>query len=84
MKFGLLFGVFSFIIFTLSFTSVFSLFLGNLVLLYQDLVLALFSNKEREKKPQALSFSGSSQTPVLEMIYDLNIMSLCLIDKFFS
>lgn len=41
---------FSFIISTFSLMSVFSLFLGNLVLLYQDLVFALFSNKGREKK----------------------------------
>lgn len=47
-------GVFIIIIIisTFSFTSVFSLFPGNFVFPYQDLVLALFSNKGRENKPK--------------------------------
>lgn len=49
VSFALLFGgFFSFIISTLSFTSVFSLFLGLLVLLNQDLLLSLFA---RDKTP---------------------------------
>lgn len=35
-------------------------------------------------KPQVLSSSRSSQTPVLGMMYDLTAVSLCLTDKFFS
>lgn len=35
-------------------------------------------------KPQLLSSSRSSQTPVLGMMYDLTTVSLCLTDKFFS
>jgi len=35
------------------------------------------------RKTQILSSSGSSQTPVLGMKYDLNVMNMCLIDKFF-
>lgn len=49
VSFALLFGIFfSFTISTLSFTSVFSLFLGLLILLNQDLLLSLFA---RDKTP---------------------------------
>lgn len=63
--------LFPFVISTLSFSSAFSLFLGNPVLLYQDLVFVLFCITEKEKKKKA-------------NIGKMSVMSLCLIDKFFS
>lgn len=42
--------LFQFFISTLSFSSAFSLFLGNPVLLYQALVFVLFCITEKEKK----------------------------------